>query len=480
MTFTLRSVFKITFILFLTALSVSSARAESQIPRSTEQIKLSFSPVVKKAAPSVVNIYTSRIVQGRRHPFANDPFFGPFFRDFGMGSGISRRIENSLGSGFIARPNGLIVTNAHVIENADEISVILQDGREFDAEISLVDKGSDIALIQIVAPNRRDMNLPYLSFHPSDALEVGDLVLAIGNPFGVGQSVTSGIISALARSTTDINDFNFFIQTDAAINPGNSGGPLVNLHGNVVGLNTAIYSRDGGSSGIGFAIPSEMVEAVLHAHDAGQRGENGLLRPWSGFTGQDITADIASSLGLDRPSGVIVKSVQSDSPASKAGLRQGDLITAINGRKIVNNAELNFRLATLKPDTNIRLDIMRQDRAEYVNFKLITPPEIPARELKRLSGQHPLNGVEIVNISPAVAHEIGLPDMSTKGVIITEVARGSVASRLGFGRGDIIREINGRGFETTKELAQFLTQTSARGWSLKIERNGRIRSVYFR
>ncbi len=306
------------FVLLAAALSLASEGASAQaVPSSRAEIAFSFSSVVKKTAPAVVNIYTRRVVESRAvSPLFNDPFFQQFFgNDFGFGV-PQERVQNSLGSGVILRPDGLIVTNNHVIQKSDQITVVLSDRREFPAQLPLAD---------------------------SYQLEVGDLVLAIGNPFGVGQTVTSGIISALARTQVGIGDYGFFIQTDAAINPGNSGGALVTMDGKLAGINTAIYSKSGGSVGIGFAIPSNMVASFLAAELKGGH----LNRPWIGVSGQAVTSDMAEALGLDHPTGIIVDDVFPGGPAAAAGLKRGDVIIAVNGKQVEDAGGLRFRLATL-------------------------------------------------------------------------------------------------------------------------------------
>jgi len=257
------------------------------VPAGRNQVNLSFAPLVKQVAPAVVNIYTKRTVTRSAHPFINDPFFQQFFGGNlapDLGGGLTRKqVEGALGSGVIIDADGIVVTNAHVIRGADEISIVLSDGREFPATLSLKDDHSDLAILRVDTDGEK---LPAARLRSSEDMEVGDLVLAVGNPFGVGQTVTSGIVSALSRSSLNISDYNFFIQTDAAVNPGNSGGPLVAMDGGVVGINTAIYSQSGGSLGIGFAIPSEMVQTVVAAEANGQGGERGVLRPVAGC---DIT-----------------------------------------------------------------------------------------------------------------------------------------------------------------------------------------------
>ena len=288
-------------VLALYALNPALA-ADKRLPSSQREIKLSFAPLVKRAAPAVVNIYTKRVVQSRRSPFFNDPFFRQFFGNDVLKFGAPRkRVENSLGSGVIVRSEGIVITNNHVIKKADQIRVVLSDRRELAAKVILADEKTDLAVLRL---QDVDGPLPYLKLKDSDDLEVGDLVMAIGNPFGVGQTVTSGIVSALARAADGISDFSFFIQTDAAINPGNSGGALITMDGSLVGINTAIYSRGGGSQGIGFAIPSNMVARIIDNAVDGAK----VVRPWFGAAGQALTPDLMSSLGLKRPTGVLTVS----------------------------------------------------------------------------------------------------------------------------------------------------------------------------
>lgn len=345
-----------------------------------------------------------------------DPFFERFF-GFG-GGGLSRqRLESALGSGVIVRPDGLVVTNAHVVSGAEEITAVLPDGREFEARKVIEDEASDLALLRIDAEGKV---LPYVDLKPSESLEVGDLVLAIGNPFGVGQTVTSGIVSAVARSTLDISDFNFFIQTDAAINPGNSGGALVDMEGGLVGINTAIYSRSGGSVGLGFAIPSEMVAALVAAEEAGQTSAGGIVRPWLGISAQKITQDIADSLDLAALTGALISDLHQASPARKAGLKAGDVVTAVNGRPIRDPAEMRFRMATVPIGAEATFDVMRGGKPRVIKVKAMAAPEEPPRDETSLSGRHPLSGATVANINPAVATELALTE--ERGVVVMAVA----------------------------------------------------------
>lgn len=455
----------------------AQGEAETQLPQSREHMKLSFAPLVKKVAPAVVNIYTKRnVATGFRHPFADDPFFGQFFRDEAFGGGMRKQIEGSLGSGVILTAEGLVVTNAHVIRGADVITVGLSDGREFDATVALSDDASDLALLRI---HEKGVSLPFVTLKASESLEVGDLVLAIGNPFGVGQTVTSGIVSAQGRSSLDINDFNFFIQTDAAINPGNSGGPLVDMAGNVVGINTAIYSRSGGSMGIGFAIPAEMVESVLAAESAGQVGKTGVLRPWLGAGAQDVTAEIAASLGLEKPTGALLSELHSASPFQKAGLKVGDIILMVNNKTVKGAAELKFRMATIPIGQEADVEVFRAGEILRVKVSAIAPPNDPPREELELKGKHALNGAIVANLNPAVAVELGLSG-DEEGVIVTQVRRGSVAARF-LSAGVIIREINGHEIKMPSEIEAALKEEIPQGGLLIVlEVNGRTSQIYVR
>jgi serine protease Do len=446
------------------------------VPQSREQINLSFAPLVRQVAPAVVNIYTTRVVTRNVSPFAGDPFFEQFFGDsFGFGGLNRRQVENALGSGVIVAEDGLIVTNAHVIGDAEEITAVLPDGREFQAHKTLVDQPSDLALLRIDAKGEK---LPFVTLHPSETLEVGDLVLAIGNPFGVGQTVTSGIVSALARSSLNINDFNFFIQTDAAINPGNSGGPLVAMDGGVVGINTAIFSRDGGSLGIGFAIPSEMVASLIAAENGGQDVSRGVIRAWLGVTAQKITPDIADTLDLDTPQGVLIADLHSASPALKAGLQVGDVVTAMDGRPVREPAEMRFRMATIPLGQEATFTVLRRGQTHTVKIAAIAPPDEPARHETQLDGYNPLSGATIANINPAVTVELGISDED--GVVVTNVQRRSQAARF-LDPGDVIVSINGRAVADVENLQKMLESGGGvNGWNLVLSRNGRKRQIIVR
>ncbi|MEL7454431.1 MAG: Do family serine endopeptidase, partial [Pseudomonadota bacterium] len=374
-----------------------------------------------------------------------------------------QRVQGSLGSGVLVGNDGVIVTNNHVIEGADEFRIVLSDRREYPAELILADERTDLAVLKI---DDEAGELPVLPFADTRELEVGDLVLAIGNPFGVGQTVTSGIVSATARTDVGISDYAFFIQTDAAINPGNSGGALINSRGELVGVNTAIFSRSGGSNGIGFAIPSEMVRRVVDA----AVNEGRITRPWLGLKGQAVSFDIAQSQGLDRPVGIIVTEIYDDGPAERAELRRGDLIVAIDGREVFDERGLNFLATTKSPGERVTLDVMRGGRDMQIQVLLAPPPGATEAELRLLEGRHPFSGAEVAELSPALAENMGR-DPFVKGVLITRMLRRSIARRVGVRPGDIIIAVNGRETLTLEALDTALGSVDP-VWQITVERNG--------
>ena len=436
------------------------ALAQKTVPGSSQTITLSFAPLVKQAAPAVVNIFTRKAVQRQPRPLFDDPFFRRFFGD-SFPQGRRERVENSLGSGVMVQPDGLIVTNFHVISGADEIKVVLSDRREFTATVLREDERSDLAVLKI---DTGGVDFPYIEIGDSDELEVGDLVIAIGNPFGVGQTVTSGIVSGLARTKVGISDFNFFIQTDAAINPGNSGGALLRMDGKLAGVNTAIFSRSGGSQGIGFAVPANMVRTVIAG--AGVAGR--LQRPWLGAEMQDVTAEIAEAIGLPRPTGALVAGLHPDGPARRSGLRVGDIVTNIDGQRVDDMESLAFRIATGALGGEADLSVMRLNGDVRIRLPLEAPPEIPPREEALLRGEQPIAGATVVNLSPAVAEERGLSLLAT-GVVITGVMRASPAARLGFRPDDVVLRVNDTEIGS---VATLLRAVEARpdAWRLAIRR----------
>ncbi len=443
------------------------ARAdEKAVPDTAAAMQMSFAPVVKATAPAVVNVYSQRQLaqqqQGNR--FFDDPFFRRFFGGDGSFGRPRERVANSLGSGVLVDPSGLIITNNHVIANGTDIKVVLADKREFEAKVLLADERTDLAVLKIDVPDER---LPAIQLGDSDALEVGDLVLAIGNPFGVGQTVTSGIVSALARTQVGVSDYQFFIQTDAAINPGNSGGALVNMKGELIGINTAIFSRSGGSIGIGFAIPTNMVRTVVATAESGGAA---IKRPWIGAELQDVTPDIATSLGMARPEGALVVSLHPDSPLTKAGLKRGDIILAIEGKPVESAQELGYRVATTPLGASTIVEYQRKGERKETQVTMISAPETVKRADTLIEGPNPMAGAIAANLSPAVADELGLPADMT-GVVISKVDK-APAQRF-FKRGDIVLEVNGVEVKSVEALREALADEHS-FWRIAINRGGRV------
>jgi Do/DeqQ family serine protease len=441
------------------------------VPASQAVIQQSFSPVVRRTAPAVVNVYSMVTVPGC--PYANDPVWGPLYcRNAQAGD---RKVDNSLGSGVIVAADGVIVTNNHVVERGQEFRVVLSDRREFPAVLLIKDEKTDLAVLKIDPKGER---LPTLSFADTRGVQVGDLVLAIGNPFGVGQSVSSGIVSALAR--TDVGDFSSFIQTDASINPGNSGGALVDMNGRLIGVNSMIFSRGGGSNGIGFAIPAEMVKRVV---DAAVRGGT-LVRPWLGAKGETIDSVKAAALGLDRPRGVLVSSIYPGGPAAKAGLREGDIILSIDGREVFDDKGMTFIAATKAEGEAVDIVTLRNGVQRAIRATLAAPPGTTKAELLEVGGRNPFTGAQVAQLSPAMAEQLRLdPFQARDGVLVYSVPPRTIARQVGFQPGDIIREINGSAIRTTKDLDAAIKRIegSADGvWRLAIERNGQRREVELR
>jgi Do/DeqQ family serine protease len=446
----------------LTPLPQSASAQERRVPSGPAEVQLSFAPVVRRVAPAVVNVYAARVIENR-NPFMNDPFFRQFF-----GAVPREQVQRSLGSGVIVDPSGLVVTNNHVIEGASAVKISLADKREFEAEIVLKDEHSDLTILRIKGANER---FPVLEFGNSDELQVGDVVLAIGDPFGVGQTVTHGIVSAVARTQVGISDYRFFIQTDAAINPGNSGGALVDAVGRLVGINTAIYSRSGGSQGIGFAIPANMVRVVV----ASAKGGSGAVkRPWLGAKLQEVTPEIAESMGLKRPSGVLVANVASGGPAARAGIRTGDLIVSIDGTLVDDPNAFDYRFATKALGGTAQIGLVRQGKEVAVPIALQGLPDTPRNELE-IRGRSPFLGVTVANLSPALADELRL-DPQTEGVVVTAVADGSPARSLGFQKGDIVLSVNNQKIAKPTDLDR-IVNAGSRQWHITIVRGGQQISV---
>ncbi len=446
------------------------ARAETApaVPESRAEITLSFAPLVEATAPSVVNIYAQRVVREQMaSPLFADPFFQRFFGT-PLPHPLQRdRVQNSLGSGVVVTPDGLVVTNHHVIANADEIKVILSDLSEYAATLVLSDERTDLAVLRLAGLG--DRTLSTLELADSDGLAVGDLVLAIGNPFGVGQTVTGGIVSALARTAVGVSDYNFFIQTDAAINPGNSGGALVDMSGRLVGINTAIFSRSGGSLGIGFAVPSNMVRAVLASAARGGM----VLRPWLGAEGQQVTAEIAETLAVATPGGVLVNRVHPAGPAARAGVAIGDIIVSLGGQPVIDPEGLRFRVAVQPLDGEVALTVLRDGTERVLMLDVELPPEEPPRNPTEIRGRVPLAGAVVGNLSPAVAEDLSLSVPETAGVVVLDVLAGTPADRLGIEVGDLVLRLNGEAIAAVEGLAAVLQQP-VRRWQIAIRRGDRI------
>ena len=432
-------ILRLSFLIVLTL--VSSAVAQTRQPGNDLELRATYAPVVKATAPAVVNIYTSRTVQTRS--LFDDPFFSQFL---GSRPGGRERTQNSLGSGVILGADGVIVTNNHVIEGMDQIRVVLADRREFEAELLLADPQTDLAVLKVEA----DEKLPTLGFADSDAAEVGDIVLAIGNPFGVGQTVTSGIVSALSRTNVSMSDFQFFIQTDAAINPGNSGGALVDVKGDLLGINTAIFSRSGGSNGIGFAIPGSVVQRVLASAEG---GETVVRRPWLGVVGSDVDARIAEALGLDRPQGALINQLYRNGPADAAGLREGDVVLSIAGQPVLDGEALRYRPATYKAGESLELRYLRDGRERSTRVRLALPPETPDADRTTLEGEHILRGVTVANLSPALNEELGRNPFD-EGVVVL----GAISRRQPVRAGYLVVAVNGEPVGSVDDLAMAMAR----------------------
>ena len=447
-------------VICLSAVAALPAVAQDRrVPVSPAEIMLSYAPIVQRVQPAVVNVYAAKVVRDH-NPLLDDPIFRRFF---GVPGQQPEQMQRSLGSGVMVDSSGLVVTNVHVIEGADEVKVSLADKREFEAEIVLKDSRSDLAVLRLKGVREK---FPTLDLANSDALQVGDVVLAIGNPFGVGQTVTHGIISALARTQVGITDYQFFIQTDAAINPGNSGGALVDMTGKLAGINTAIFSRSGGSQGIGFAIPANMVRVVVASAKSGSKA---VKRPWLGAKLQAVTPEIAETLGLRLPSGALVAGVVSGSPAARAGLKPSDLIVVIDGHEVEDPNAFDYHFATRPLGGTAQIDVLRAAKTIKLTVPLETAPDTNRNEIV-LTGRSPFQGAKVANISPAVADELHL-DTDTAGVVVTDLADGGTAASVGFQKGDIILAVNNQKIAKTADLEK-ATRESARVWRITLVRGG--------
>jgi Do/DeqQ family serine protease len=436
------------------------------LPSSAGQMQLSFAPLVRAAAPAVVNIYATRIVADRASPFADDPFFREFFGDFGR---AQPRVQNALGSGVIVADDGLVVTNTHVVGGATDVRVVLNDRREYAADLVLSDAESDIALLRL----RDAPDLPHLVMADSDTAQVGDLVLAIGNPFGVGQTVSSGIVSGLGRSTMSLGaGRGYFIQTDAAINPGNSGGALVDMQGRLLGINTAILTRGGGSNGVGFAVPANLVAAVVAQ---AQAGATRFQRPWAGVVGQAVDMAMAEALGLSAPDGVMLSDLHPQSPFAAAGLAPGDVILRLDGQPVASPQEVMYRLAVAGTGRRVTIGYWHDGEARETAATLSPPPQ-GDRQPATVAGDVALRGLTAARLDPALAADLGLP-MDAEGVVVLDAQ--DRAARAGFRPGDLILAINGARVRAPADVAALATMASRR-WSVDLMRNGEPLRLLFR
>jgi len=451
-------------VLLLTACSPGNSHSQNlqggfaeptrRAPASAGEIKMSFAPVVKKAAPAVVNVYARGVVRQQ---------VDPFWEMFGLGVPRERAVQ-SLGSGVIVRADGVVVTNNHVIQGAQEVMVALSDRRQLPAKVLLADARADVAVLKIDVGNEK---LPVLALDTSDDVEVGDLVLAIGDPFGVGQTVTNGIVSALARTGPDSDGV--FIQTDAAINPGNSGGPLVDMDGDMIGLNSQILSRSGTSTGVGFAIPASVIKQAVQTA-AG--GGHALVRAWLGVKGQEVTSEIAQSLGLPRPQGVLVGDIYPGSVADRAGIEVGDVIMAVDGQPVNDPATADYRINAHDIGSQLKLDVRHGAVVRAVTVRAEPAPATPAKDERTITGRNPLSGATVVNLSPATASELGVDPFAAKGgVLVTAISGQGYVREAGVRPGDFIVAVNGRQIQRTSELQPALA-TGQGAWSITVKRNG--------
>ena len=375
-------------------------------------------------------------------------------------------MQSSLGSGVIVAPEGIVVTTTHVIKGRGEaeIRIALSDKREFDAKVITQDDKTDIAILKIEGG---ETNFPTIELEDSDSLEVGDLVLAIGNPFGVGQTVTSGIISALQRTEVSHSDAQVFIQTDAAINPGNSGGALVDMSGKLIGINTMIFTQSGGSQGIGFAIPTNLVRLYVNSAASGKKVE----RPWIGARLEAVTRETAEGLGLDRVAGALVARVSTKGPAADAGIEPGDVITKVDGFEVADARTALYRLTTRGVGNTAKVDVLRKGQPVTLDLALLSPPAPGKDDVRNLSGEHPFDGARVSNILPSLADEMGLDQNG--GVVILSVRANSVAARLGFQPGDVITSLQEAKIANVAGLDDALDGKRQRLWVVEVVRAGK-------
>jgi len=448
----------------------------SDKPVSRETGVTSFAPVVKKVTPSVVKVYVTATVKNvsQQVPdeYSNHPFFRRFFGDEfnGQFRQMPAPKQHGLGSGVIVTKDGYLLTNNHVVENADEVKVALGDGREFTARVVGKDPKSDIAVLKIDAKD-----LPALELADSDRLEVGDVVLAVGNPFGVGQTVTSGIVSAMGRGSLGL-DYEDMIQTDAAINPGNSGGALVDAEGRLIGINTAILSRSGGNQGIGFAVPVNLARSVME----GLVKDGRVVRGFMGVNIQDLTLALAKEFNVSESGGALVAAVTPKSPAEKAGMHDGDIITEFNGKPVKDSRHLKLQVAQTTPGTSVPVKVLRDGKSKTIE---VTVKELPGAELasKKTSGDadngtDALHGVAVGDIEAATKQQLKLP-ANVRGAVITQVEPNSAAYEAGLREGDVILEINRKPVKSAEDAVQLTENAKDKRTLLRIWSKGGSRYV---
>jgi serine protease Do len=446
----------------------STAPLHANAPPLPTTVGMGYAAILKPALSAVVNISSSKVVktpQGVPFEFFNDPFFQQFFGNqfHGLRQPREER-ERSLGSGVIVRPNGYILTNNHVIEGATEIKVFLPDKREFTGKVVGSDKKTDLAVVRIEA-----QDLPTVAMGDSSKLQVGDLAFAIGDPFGVGETATMGIVSATGRNGLDIEDYEDFIQTDAAINPGNSGGALIDAHGELIGINTAIITGGGGGNqGVGFAIPIDMARRVVD-----QIMKNGkVVRGYLGVLIQEVTPDLAKAFKVPQSKGALIGDVTSGGPADKAGLQKGDVIEQLNGQDVGNINDLRLQIASMAPGTEIDLKILRNGGERDVSVKLgELPAQATSAEGNGASENSPMHGVRVNDLTPSVAQDLGLSPR-VKGVVVTDVADGTPAADAGLKRDDIIEEVNHHSVTTVAEYERVVREAAKQELVLLVNRGG--------
>ena len=447
--------------------------AKEALPISLGSFTNGFSSVLKPALPAVVNIHTSKVVKQKQgmNPFGNDPFFRQFFGDqFGPGQAQPRaEREQSLGSGVILTPDGTILTNNHVIDGATDIKVQLSDKREFQAKLVGTDPKTDVAVLKINASG-----LPTLPLGDSTTLHVGDLVFAIGDPFGIGETATMGIVSATGRGGLGIENYEDFIQTDASINPGNSGGAMIDLHGNLVGINTAILTGGGGGNqGVGFAIPISLAKNVMD-----QIMTHGkVVRGYLGVYIQDVTPEMARAFGLEQAGGALVGDVSPNTPAARAGLKKGDVILKLNGDPVDSRNQLTLRVSQTPPETPVKLTIWRDGKSQDISIKLGELPEKSAKEEgEEAKGNTALEGVNVENVTSDIAQQLNLPT-GTQGVVVTDVDPSSPAATTGLSRGDVIQEVNHKPVHNVDEYNQAISSSGKKPVLLLVNHGGRTNFI---